>query len=37
MDEGVARAQRDPGVALELRVEHVDERERALEVKAPRA
>ena len=37
VDEDVVPAQRDPGVALELGVEHVDERERALEVEAPGA
>ena len=37
VDEDVVPAQRDTGVALELGVEHVDERERALEVEAPGA
>ena len=31
----VVRAQWDPGVALDVGVEHVEERERALEVEAP--
>src|SRR5436190_10962809 len=37
VNEGVVPAQRDPRIALELRVEHVNERERALEVEAPGA
>jgi len=37
VDEGVVPAQRDAGVALELGVEDVGERERALEVEAPGA
>ena len=36
LDQGVVPAQRDPGVALEFGVEHVVQRERALEVEAPR-
>src|SRR6266568_8736761 len=32
LDEDVVPAHRDAGLALELRVEHVEERERALEV-----
>jgi hypothetical protein len=35
VDEGVVPAQREPGVAFELGVEHVVERQRALEVEAP--
>jgi hypothetical protein len=35
VDEGVVPAQWDAGVALEFGVEHVDERECALEVEAP--
>jgi hypothetical protein len=35
LDEDVVPAQRDAGVALELGVEHVEERERALEEEPP--
>jgi hypothetical protein len=37
LDEHVVPAQGDASVAFELRVEHVDERERALEVEPPGA
>jgi hypothetical protein len=35
VDEGVVPAQRDPGVALEFGVQHIDECERALEIQPP--
>src|SRR6266581_3519415 len=35
LDEDVVPAQRDAGLAFELAVEHVEERERALEVEPP--